>query len=179
MPRDKGARNQKKKLEWDVLLCRPPPAPQTLFITLNTDVSADLSCADVTEGGELQQEVVVWEGHLGVGYAAVVTCGSGKTRQPGSYWRRQALGPRRHVHSHELWSRKSPEPSQFRKSPVSARKNRRVQPFCQGCIAAVGFFPSLFFMQQLKRRASGFAATNAHNDRRWLAQCDRYKSARR
>lgn len=37
-----------------------------------------------------------------------------------------------HVHSHELWSRKSPEPSQFRKSPVSARTNRLVKPFLSG-----------------------------------------------
>lgn len=61
-----------------------------LFITLKPDVSADLSCADVTEGGELQQEVVVGEGHLGVGHAAVVTCGmERRTRQLGSHWRRR------------------------------------------------------------------------------------------
>lgn len=37
-------------------------------------MSADLSWADVTEGAELKQEVVVGEGRLRVGYAAVVTC---------------------------------------------------------------------------------------------------------
>lgn len=36
-------------------------------------MSADLSWADVTEGTELEQEIVVGKGHLGVGNAAVVT----------------------------------------------------------------------------------------------------------
>lgn len=59
-----------------------PPSPPP-FITHNPGVSADLSCADVTEGGELQQEVVVREGHLGVGRAAVVTCGFGNNTSGG------------------------------------------------------------------------------------------------
>lgn len=95
MPPDKGARNQKKKkgggssgmfcpVDSSPLSPPPPPPPTALlFITHNPGVSADLSCADVTEGGELQQEVVVREGHLGVGRAAVVTCGFGTTTRQG------------------------------------------------------------------------------------------------
>lgn len=52
--------------------------------------------------------------------------------------------------------------------------------FCQESVAALGLFFSFFIfflMQQLKRRASGFGVTNAHNERRWLAQCDQCKSA--
>lgn len=44
------------------------------FISPKPSVSADLSWADVTKGAELKQEVVVGEGHLCVGNAAVVTC---------------------------------------------------------------------------------------------------------
>lgn len=143
MPPDKGARNKKKK-------------NARLFITRYPGVSADLSCADVTEGGELQQEVVVREGHLGVGHAAVVTCGSEKHVRRALTGGDKRSGRRRHVHSHELWSRKSPEPSQFRKSPVSARTNTRVQPFffCQGCVAVVVdffvFFRLLLFYVTVK-----------------------------
>ena len=36
-----------------------------------------------------------------------------------------------HLHLHELWSRKSPEPSQFRKSPVSTERNKKFQPLLQ------------------------------------------------
>lgn len=52
-----------------------PVYPRTEFITPNPGASADLSWADVTEGAELEQEVVLREGRLCVGYAAVVTCG--------------------------------------------------------------------------------------------------------
>lgn len=31
-----------------------------------------------------------------------------------------------HLHLHELWSRKSPDPSQFRKSPVSAEREKKI-----------------------------------------------------
>lgn len=51
-----------------------PVYPRPEFITLNPGVSADLSWFDVTKGTELKQEIVVGEGRLCVGYAAVVTC---------------------------------------------------------------------------------------------------------
>lgn len=58
------------------------PGPE--FITPNPDVSADLSWVDVTKGAEPKQEIVVGEGRLCVGYAAVVTCrGSKKTKGGG------------------------------------------------------------------------------------------------
>lgn len=44
------------------------------FITLNPDISADLSRVDVTKGTEVKQEVAIWERSFGIGYAAVVTC---------------------------------------------------------------------------------------------------------
>lgn len=42
-------------------------------------MSADLSWADVAKGTEVKKEIVVGEGRLCVGYAAVVTC-RGKRR---------------------------------------------------------------------------------------------------
>lgn len=60
------------------MFCAVYPGPG--FITPNPDMSADLSWVDVTEGTELKQEIVVGEGRLRVGYAAVVTCG-GQRRQ--------------------------------------------------------------------------------------------------
>lgn len=95
-----------------------PIYPRPGLISPNPCVSADLSWADVTEGTELEQEVVVGKGHLCVGNAAVVAYrdrrgisenrfGAGGVTS--EHWR----------HLHELWSRKSPEPSQLRKSPVS------------------------------------------------------------
>lgn len=57
-----------------------PIYPRPVFITPNPDVSADLSWADVTKGTELKQEVVVREGCLCVGYAAVVTWSKEATR---------------------------------------------------------------------------------------------------
>lgn len=50
-----------------------PIYPRPGLIIPNPCVSADLSWADVTEGTELEQEVVVGKGHLRVGNAAVVT----------------------------------------------------------------------------------------------------------
>lgn len=44
-------------------------------------------------------------------------------------WQRPKRG--HHLHLHELWSRKSPEPSQFRKSPVSTERNKQFQPLLQ------------------------------------------------
>lgn len=38
-------------------------------------------------------------------------------------WQRSEC--KHHLHLHELWSRKSPEPSQFRKSPVSAEEKKK------------------------------------------------------
>lgn len=61
-----------------------PVYPRPVFITQNPDVSADLSWADVTEGAELKQEVVVGEGHLSVGHAAVVTWSEGGSRGGGN-----------------------------------------------------------------------------------------------
>lgn len=95
-----------------------PIYPRAGLISPNPCVSADLSWADVTEGTELEKEVVVGKGHLRVGNAAVVTYRDqrgisgkrfGAAGVTSGHWR----------HLHELWSRKSPEPSQFRKSPVS------------------------------------------------------------
>ena len=54
------------------MFCSVYPGPE--LITANPDVSADLSWVDVTKGAELEQEIVVGEGRLCVGYAAVVTC---------------------------------------------------------------------------------------------------------
>lgn len=50
-----------------------PIYPRPALISPNPCMSADLSWADVTEGTELEQEIVVGKGHLGVGNAAVVT----------------------------------------------------------------------------------------------------------
>lgn len=100
-----------------------PIYPRPGLILPGPCVSADLSWADVTEGTELEQEVVVGKGHLSVGNAAVVTYRdrrgisgnrSGTSGVTSEHWR----------HLHELWSRKSPEPSQFRKSPVSTQRSR-------------------------------------------------------
>lgn len=41
--------------------------------------ASDLSGADVAEGGEVEEEVVVGERRLGVGNAAVVTCAAQET----------------------------------------------------------------------------------------------------
>lgn len=95
-----------------------PIYPRPGLISPNPCMSADLSRADVTEGIELEKEVVVGKGHLCVGNAAVVTYRD----QRGINGNRSgaAGGTSEHQwHLQELWSRKSPEPSQFRKSPVS------------------------------------------------------------
>lgn len=95
-----------------------PIYPRPELIRPNPCVSADLSWADVTEGTELEKEVVVGKGHLCIGNAAVVTYRD----QRGISGNRSGAGgvtSEQWWHLHELWSRKSPEPSQFRKSPVS------------------------------------------------------------
>lgn len=63
------------------MYCPIYPGPE--FITPNPDVSADLSWADVTEGTEVKQEIVVREGRLRIGYAAVVTCRGSKRQGEG------------------------------------------------------------------------------------------------
>lgn len=95
-----------------------PIYPRPGLISPNPCMSADLSWADVTEGTKLEQEVVVGKGHLCVGNAAVVTY----RYQRGISGNRLGAGGVTSEHwrpLHELWSRNSPEPSQFRKSPVS------------------------------------------------------------
>lgn len=101
-----------------------PIYPRPGLISPNPCVSADLSWADVTEGTELEQEVVAGKGHLRVGNAAVVTYRDQRGINGNGFCAGEVTSQHRR-HSHELWSRKSPEPSQFRKSPVSTQRTLR------------------------------------------------------
>lgn len=54
-------------------ICSAPSIPGQHLSLRTQDVSADLAWVDVTKGTEVKQEIVVREGGLCVGYAAVVT----------------------------------------------------------------------------------------------------------
>lgn len=64
-------------------------------------MSADLSWADVTEGTELEQEIVVGKGHLGVGDAAVVTYRDQRRINGNGFGAVEVTSEHRR-HSHEL-----------------------------------------------------------------------------
>lgn len=103
-----------------------PIYPRPELIRPNPCMSADLSWADVTEGTELEKEVVVGKGSLSIGNAAVVTYRNQRGISGNSFGA-GGLTSEHWRHLHELWSRKSPEPSQFRKSPVSTLRHGTVQ----------------------------------------------------
>lgn len=100
-----------------------PIYPRPGLTSPNPYASADLSWADVTEGIELEKEVVVGKWHLWVGNAAVVAYRDHRGIN-GNKSRAARVISEHWSHLQELWSRKSPEPSQFRKSPVSTQRSR-------------------------------------------------------
>lgn len=103
-----------------------PIYPWPGLISPNPCVSADLSWADVTEATELEQEVVAGKGHLCIGNAAVVTFRDQRGIDGYGFWAGEVTSTALNIdHLHELWSRKSPEPSQFRKSPVSTQRRQK------------------------------------------------------
>lgn len=144
-------------------------------LSLNADMSADLSCADVIEGGELQQEVVVREGDLGVGCAAVVTCGWGEENTSARPLLAATSAVAGDVTCTHMSSGAERVPSPRSSGSLPSLQGQTDMFFVRDPLQPLAFF----FMQQLKQRASGLGVTNAHNETRWLTQCDQRKSAQR